>query len=362
MRTFGVEEELLLVDERTGAPVAAAPRALARGGSDADTDLEGELQQEMIEVVGRPCTTLEELAAGIRDGRLHADAAARSAGARAVALATSPVAAEPHGSPSKRHSEILRRFGPTASRCLTCGFHVHVSVESAEEGVAVLDRVREWLPVVLALSANSPICDGVDTGYESYRTEVWNRWPSAGPNPLFGSEAGYRAHEAKLLATGALLDAGMLYFDARLSRAHPTVELRVADVCLLEEDAVTIAALCRGLVEVAAAGWRAGVPPLGADERLLRLANWRAALVGVRGHLVHPVTGAPCSPQQAAEALVGFARPGLEVTGDRDRVERGVASILARGTGADRQRERFVSGGSAADVVRSVLQRDAIAA
>jgi carboxylate-amine ligase len=354
MRTFGVEEELLLVDERTGTPVAAAPRILEwQSGGDAPS-LEAEIQQEMLEVVGPPCATVHELAEGIAQGRRRADTSAQAVGARAVPLATSPLPVTPHHSPTARYAEMMRRYGITARRTLTCGFHVHVSVETPEEGVAALDRIREWLPTILALSANSPFWEGADTGYASYRNDVWSRWPSAGPNPVFGSEAQYREHERALLATGTLLDAGMLYFDARLSRNHPTVEIRIADICLREEDAVTIAALCRGLVETAVGEWRRGIAPRGADQRLLRLATWRVAMTGMRGDHVEPLTGAPCSPEAAVTALLDHAEPGLDRTGDGDRVARGVLAILERGTGADWQRQQLSRRGRIDDVVRSV--------
>jgi len=362
MRTFGVEEELLLVDARTGVPVAAAPRILQRaahGGGGASAAglpvLEAEMQQEMLEVVGAPCATVDEVAAGIAQGRRHADAAAQSVGARAVALATCPVPVTPHHSPSPRYAEMIRRYGTTARSSLTCGFHVHVSVESPAEGVGVLDRIREWLPTILALTGNSPFWDGADTGYASYRNDVWSRWPCAGPNPVFGSEQAYRQHELSLLTTGTLLDAGMLYFDARLSRHHPTVEVRVADVCLREADAVTVAALCRGLVESAASDWRSGVDPVGSEQRMLRLATWRAALTGVRGDHVDAATGSPRTPQQAVADLLAYAGPGLAVTGDYQRVEQGVRDILRRGTGADWQRLQFDRRPSAASVVHAAV-------
>lgn len=354
MRTFGVEEELLLVNERTGMPEAAAPRILEWQSSGEVPALEAEMQQEMLEVVGPACSTLEQLAEGVADGRRRADSSARIVGARALPLATSPVAVTPHHSPTPRYEEMIRRYGVTARRTLTCGLHVHVSVESPAEGVGALDRIREWLPTILALSSNSPYWDGVDTGYASYRSDVWSRWPCSGPNPVFGSEEDYREHERSTLATGALLDPGMLYFDARLSRHHPTLEIRIADVCLREEDTVTIAALCRGLVETAAEEWRRGIAPRGADQRLLRLATWRAAMSGMRGEHVDALTGSPCSAEEAVASLLEHVAPGLAVTGDLGRAERGLHSILGRGTGADWQREQFARRGRAADIVEAL--------
>lgn len=355
MRTFGVEEELLLVSADTGEPVAAAPRILEWQSARPAPSLEAEIQQEMLEVVGPVCTTVEQLAEGIADGRRRADDSARVVGARAVALATSPLAVTPHHSPTPRYDEMMRRYGVTARRTLTCGLHVHVSIETPDEGVAVLDRIREWLPTILALSANSPFWDAGDTGYASYRSDVWSRWPCAGPNPVFGSVAAYREHERSLLASGALLDAGMLYFDARLSRHHPTVEVRIADICLREEDAVTIAALCRALVETASMEWRRSIAARATDQRLMRLATWRAALAGTRGEHVHPISGVPCAAETAIEALREHLQEALAVAGDLARVEAGVATILDRGTGADWQRQIYAQHGRLEDVVLAAM-------
>ena len=152
-----------------------------------------------------------------------------------------------------RYQAMTEHFGLTTSEQLTCGCHVHVGVESPEEGVAVLDRIRPWLPVLLAISANSPYWQGQDTGYASFRSQAWNRFPSAGPTGVFGSVEGYRSYADALVATGVLLDHAMIYFDARLSDRYPTVELRVADTVL-------IATLARALVETAVTSWRHHAP------------------------------------------------------------------------------------------------------
>ncbi|GGO65744.1 putative glutamate--cysteine ligase 2 [Microbacterium nanhaiense] len=351
MRTLGVEEELLLVDE-AGRPAAVAPEILEWQSGWERPVLEQELQQEMLEVVTPPCETIDEVADAISRGRIRADIAARGAGARAVAFATSPVPVTPHVSPAARVETIVRQFGRPVSEALVCGMHVHVAVDSPEEGVAVLDRIRVWLPALLALSTNSPFWRGEDSGHASYRHRIWGFWPSAGPNPVFGSLEAYREHEEQVLATGALLDPGMLYFDARLSRHAPTVEVRVCDVCLNEEDAVTIAALYRGLVETAVAEWREGRPPIECADRVLRLANGRAALSGVRGELLDPLAGMTPKPaRDALAAMLEHAAPGLAVAGDEERVRAGVETILTRGTGADQQHERYAESGRLEDVV-----------
>lgn len=361
MRTFGVEEELLLVDAVTGLPRPVAPAALHAArertlpAPAAGVTFEAEMQEEMIEVVGSPQLELSALLAQIRAGRAHADAAAQTAGARALAVGASPLAASPHPTAKKRYDTMMDTYGATANRSLSCGLHTHVSIGSREEGVAVLDRIRVWLPVLVALSANSPFENGIDTGHASFRSMAWRMWPCSGPNDVFGSVAAYDDFESRMLGTGTLLDSGMLYFDARLSRNHPTVEIRVADVCLSAEDAAVLAALCRGLVERAADDWRAGVPAPAVPTALVRLASWKSALCGVSAKLVHPLTGLPREADEVVGTLLTYAAPGMERS-DAATVANGLARILSRGSGADIQREAVAETGDLATMVLRAVE------
>src|SRR5205823_2819883 len=146
---------------------------------------------------------------------------------------------------SERLAEL---FGLTAHEQLTCGCHVHVGISDADEGVAVLDRAGPWLATLLALSANSPFWQGRDSEYASFRYQVWGRWPSSGPTGPFGTSQAYRETIEQMVGSGTLIDPGMVYFDARLSERYPTVEIRIADVCLRSEDAVTVARLLTDLL------------------------------------------------------------------------------------------------------------------
>lgn len=371
MRTFGVEEELLLVDAATFSPLPAGDRAVqlhveaqeAMGqradpgepGDPSGHEITTEFQQEQFEVAYPPQTTLAAQLETIRAGRALADTAASRVGGRVVALPTSPGPISPHLVPNPRYQRISERFGFTVKEQLTCGFHIHVQVESPEEAVAVLDRIRVWLPVVLALSANSPFWQGFDTDFASYRYQAWNRWPTAGPTDVFGSADAYEQHRAALLSTGVPLDPGMLYFDARVCEHHPTVEIRVADVCLEAEHAATIATLVRALVETVAREWAAGIPAPEVPASVLQLWSWRASRYGTEEELIDQATG---QPAPAAEVLAGFIkylRPVLAEYGELTTVEATVADILADGTGARRQRAAYAVHGELVDVITTAL-------
>lgn len=371
MRTFGVEEELLIVNPDTGEPLALADALLAvrtatsddGPESDGDRGLTAELKLEQIEIQTLPCRDYTELLQQIRDGRALADQAARQHGARVAALATSPLASTTHITPDPRYAAIKERFGLTLHELLTCGFHVHTFIQSPEEGVAVLDRIRDKLAILVALSANSPFWNGVETGFESYRTQAWNRLPTSGPSAIFGTLPVYRRTVARLLETGVLLDEGMIYFDARLARNHPTVEVRVADVCLRAEDAALIAVLVRALVETASREWRDDVDPLPVPTVLLRTASWQASNRGLRGELLHFGTFTPAPAADVVNALVDYLEPVLREQGELEQVRAGVTRILSHGTGAEQQRRAreeagvdaaFDGGGLAAVVAHAV--------
>ncbi|MDQ0373731.1 carboxylate-amine ligase [Cellulomonas humilata] len=358
MRTLGVEEEFLLVTPE-GRPQPVATTVLRHASAVAPSptdepggDLEKEFKQEQIETSTPPRADLAELVAEIRAGRARTDAVARQAGARIAALATAPQAVESTVLPDRRAYAIRAEFAQTARDQLTCGCHVHVSIADEDEGVRILDHLRPWNAVLLALSGNSPSWQGTSTGYASYRSQVWGRWPTAGPTAPFGNASGYRAVIDDLLRTGAILDEGMVYFDARLSSRYPTVEVRVADVCLDADDAALQAALVRGIAETAT-----GEPVAEPRTELLRAATWRAARSGLTGDLVSPLTGTPLPAADVIAQLVDHVRPALTEAGDLEWVERQLATVLRRGNGAIQQLGWRAEGADDDEVVRRAVDR-----
>jgi len=366
-----VEEELLLVEPGSGRPLPLASRVLHATGSPEirrragvpvhEDDGPGghvtaEMQQQQVETDTPPRTSMEELGHDLVSWRELAIRSARESGAQVLATGTSPIPVTPRPQSDERYQKMAELYGITAAEHLISGCHVHVSVDSDDEGVGVLDRIRPWSPLLLALSANSPFWQGTDTGYASFRSQALVRWPSAGPVDAFGSAERYHALVADMVATGVLLDPAMAYFDARLSESYPTVELRVADVCLDVRDTVLVATLARGLVETAAREWAAGVEAPRVPTPMIRLANWQAGRSGVGGELLDPATGRPRPARQVLDRLVEHVAPALEDAGDLERAQEGVARVLASGTGATRQRATLERTGQLVDVVAEIAR------
>lgn len=365
MRTLGVEEEMLLVDARSGQPLAVSAQLLRESGAELSAEgigvgprgaLEGEFQRQMIEIQTAPVSELADLDAEVHRWRSAASSAARHAGASLAALAVSPQPVTPVPSASSRYQWMLDHYAYVARKHLVCGLHVHVSVDSDDEGVAVLDRIRVWLPVLLALSANSPFHQGEDTGYASYRQQTLARWPSFGPTEVFGSARAYRSLVEHMVQSPAVLDEAMIYFDARLSYHYPTVEVRAADVCQRSADTVLVAALVRGLVETAARDWAKGDSAPAVPATMLRLAAWQASREGMTGALLDPRTQLPRPAWDVVDDLVEHIGSALEVHGDRGVVADGIRRIRDNGTGAELQKRTMERTGSLVDVVAQAVR------
>ncbi|MFJ9820857.1 glutamate--cysteine ligase [Streptomyces sp. NPDC101151] len=359
MRTVGVEEELLLVDPDSGEPKALSAAVLARAAQDDPGQIafQRELFGQMLEFATHPQSEMADLGAEIVRGRKEAARLADEIGCAVAALATCPLPVTPLLSAHARYEWIAGHYGIATQDQLVCGCHVHVSVESDEEGVAVLDRLRPWLPVLCALSANSPFWQGLDTGYVSFRSRVWARWPSAGPTELFGSAEHYHHRVKDMVASAVILDEAMAYFDARLSATYPTVEIRASDVCLRADTTVLVATLARALVETAARDWRAGRPPLDHSVSMLRLASWQAARSGLDQDLLDPATMRPRPAAQVLHSLLEHTGEALAASGDTPCVEEAVARLLRRGNGAREQRLLRERTGSLRDVVTECVRR-----
>jgi glutamate---cysteine ligase / carboxylate-amine ligase len=344
--TLGVEEEFVLLDPATGAPVLAAPDLVRMLGG--EPGVRPELMRFQVETATGVCTSLDQAGRElVRLRRLAADAAAHlgcQLVASGVAPYTTPGLAAITSQP--RYQELARRYGPVAAQAGTCACHVHVGVPSRDLGVQVLARLRPWLAPLLALTANSPIAGGHDTGWASWRYVLQSRWPTATPPAAWPDAAAYDAAVRRLIGEGAALDERNVYFLARLSPRYPTVEVRVADVCLDADTAVLLAGLTRALVATALAEARRGTPVPAAPDRQVAAALAAAARHGHTGTGADPVTGQPAAAATLRARLLDHVSPALSDHGDTQIITRLLRRLDDRGTGADRQRALFTSAAS----------------
>ncbi|MET9605467.1 glutamate--cysteine ligase [Streptomyces sp. NPDC006512] len=356
--TVGVEEEFLLVDARTLRVVPAAPLVLATAaGLPQEIHPEGtRYQVEISTPVADSAVTLREELAALRRSLARA---ARAHGCRLLA-APSPVVAlsgplhltddEP------RQREQHRRFGALTDTLVSCGRHIHIGTLDVDTAVAVSNRVRPWLPTLIALAANSPFWGGRDTGHSSWRAMAWSGWPSAGLPPHFTSTAHFRRSVQTLLGSGAALDTKMVYWDLRPSGNWPTLEIRAPDMSPDIDTAVLQAELARALVATALRDIAEQRPDPPLRDDVLRLARWRAAHDGLEGFGLDPYTGAELPAADLAEALLDLVAPALAAAGDLDHAAKTLGGLLRDGSGAARQRAAFARREDLDDVLRHLVE------
>jgi carboxylate-amine ligase len=350
--TLGVEEEYLLVDMVEPRGVEAVEEVFDRVPEDIRDSVQHEFVRSQIEVASPPQLELGALAEAMRRLRSGLAGAAEQAGVRLVAVGTGPAAGPQARVVDKpRYHRMRERFGDLSPGQGMCGMHVHVSVPDDETGVQILNHLRPWLPILQAATANSPIFNGHDTGYASWRSMLWERWPTVGPTPYLESFAQYETLVADLEACGAMLDEGMLYWYARLSANYPTVEIRMGDVTPTVDDAMLLAALTRALVATLLRDVRAGIPAPNVPHPLLMAAHWRAARDGLEGVNIDMATREPRPAWRLMRQLFDYVRPELERHGDLEMATVLMGRLRSRGTGAARQRAVLSRNGSIGDVV-----------
>ncbi len=359
--TLGVEEEYQIVDLKTRGLVPAAREILPAAQQSLGGEAQHELLLSQIETATPVCHTLAKVRARVARERRAMIAAAACDGCGIAAAGTHPFARweEQEITPKSRYQGLERDYAQLAREHLICGCHVHIGYDDRDAALAVLNGVRLWLAPLLALSASSPFFAGVDTGYASFRTEVWSRWPMAGPPAFFASRNEYDGLVRDLVATGSVEDATNIYWDVRLPEKSPTIEVRVADVCATIDEAVMIAGLTRGLVWTCDEAASRGDPVEAVRPEILRAAHWRAARYGLEGDLVDVAAKRSVPARDAVGALLRFVRPALEELGDWDEVSTLVDDTVGGGASAARQRAAYRRAGRLEDVVDLVVEETA---
>jgi carboxylate-amine ligase len=358
---LGAEEEFHVVDLRTRH---AAPQVDALLDQLDGAEFAPELQRSLVETNTPVCGTLDELRGHLRRLRARLEEAAAPLGLGVVAAGTVPLVDTTSEaiSAGARYERMQHEYQMLVREQHICGAQVHVDVPDRDTAVQVLQRVAPHLPTLLALTASSPYWHGHDSGYSSFRSIVWSRWPTSGPPAHVETAAEYDALVADLISSGTISDPGMVYFDIRPSAHLPTLELRLCDACPDVEAVVLVAGLFRAMVTHAVAEVEAGMPPPTVKHELLRAASWRAARSGLEGDLVefgsgpgHPPALVP--PPRRVQRMLHVLRPQLEELGDWDQVSGLAEAMLAGGSAAALQRRSFGRRGELTDVVDGLLER-----
>ncbi|HYZ67690.1 MAG TPA: glutamate--cysteine ligase [Mycobacterium sp.] len=355
--TIGVEEEYFLVHPASRAPEPEAARVVARAATRLGDQVTGEFSRSQIEVKTQPWGEAARLREELLRLRAGAAAAAAEEGLRICASGTPVVAG--HGPVSigdhPRYRAGVEQYRAMMDDFAVCAFHTHIDLPDRELAVLVGNHLRPWLPLLVALSANSPFHNGRDTGYAGWRAVIRSRFPCLGPPPYAESLRHHHEIASAIAESDAMLDANMPFWDIRPNPKLPTVEIRAMDVIADVDDAVALAVLLRALVTTATTRAVRGDPGPRPCSELLRAAYWRAAREGWSGSGVDALTGQLLPTCIQAQRLVAHVGPALQEHGDTNRVTAFLARLSLSGGGAERQRASLAKHGSLTGVVDDLV-------
>jgi len=317
--SLGVEEELMILDAGTHEQVAAVDRIL-RGveGRELPGRVKTELFASVFETNTNVCTTVAEVEAALPALRRAAAEAAEAEGL-AIAAAATHLFALPEAQPivkEERYVTFVGYGGISVRRQGVQGLHVHVGMASADECWRCLEAITPWLPVVLALSANSPWFAGTLTGMASNRAPVLAELPRAGGPPAFSSYAEWESWVERLVRLGVAEDYTRIWWDVRPHPKLGTLEVRVADQPTDVALSSSFAALLQAMCATALDGGLPAADTLGDRGRADYVQNrWAAARFGPRGDLLHPGSDRFLPASELGGELLELVTPAARTLG-----------------------------------------------
>lgn len=350
MATLGIEEEYFLLDPTSLEPawVSGKVSGFIHGtGHVADEDVQRELMSCQLETSTPVTESLEEAGQALHHFRKELSAAAIKAGARASSSSTAPRTelANPELTDKQRYYDLKENAQEIVQDQYVNGMHVHVGIPGPETGVLAMNRIRRWLPAIVALSANSPLWHDHDTGFASWRTIHFRRWPLQGCPPEFADAADYNRRVQRMVGIGSIIDTGLVTWLARLSETYPTIEVRAADSQLEVRDSMLLAGIIRGLITTAINEVETDQPYESVDTELLEGAVWHSARYGLSDKLVLVSEGRLEPARTVIDALLEYIGPALDAAGDTELVKTGVNWLFDSGTGSVRQLAAMDQGG-----------------
>jgi carboxylate-amine ligase len=334
--TVGVEEEVMLLDPVTWQPASRSEEVLAALDPAVAAHTSAETHGSAVELATSPHATVAGAVSELARLRERLAAELDRQGLAGAVAGTHPLATweETEVSPGARYQFLYASLRELARREPTFALHVHVAVPDASGAVRALNGVRERLPLLLALSANSPFWQGRDSGLASARIPVFQAFPRTGAPRHFGSYGEYVEAIDVLLRCDAIPEPTFLWWDARLQPALGTVEVRVMDAQTRVRDTAALVALVQALVRREATARRDGGPPV--SPEVIEENRFLAARDGIRAELVAPEEGRRLPAARALEMLLAEVAPHAAALGSASELA-GVRR-LASNPGYERQR------------------------
>lgn len=341
--TLGIEEEYMVLDPQTRELRSHEQKIVEQAQKVIKDKVKAEMHQAVVEVGTQICANIEEAQADVLLLRKTITQIAGDLGFSIGAAGTHPFSKWEKQliTDHPRYFELVNEMQDAARSNLIFGLHVHVGMENREMALHIANSVRYFLPHIFALSTNSPFWEGRNTGFKSFRTKVFDKFPRTGIPDYFASIEEYDNYIKLLVKTNCIDNAKKIWWDLRVHPFYDTVEFRICDVPLTVQETITLAALFQA---VCAKIYKLRMQNLNFiiyNRALVNENKWRASRYGIDGNLIDFGKEMEVNTRALVYELLDFVDDVLDDLGSRSPAVDGTQRILAEGTGADKQLKVF---------------------
>lgn len=338
--TLGIEEEFQICDPATGDLVPVADRVMGQAGAELAKYLSYDLLLGLIEVNTDVAEDVEEAMAMVLHGRRRVQALVEELGCTLGMTGTHPfaVASEQRTVDTEAYRWVYDQLRYVAQRNLTFGMHVHVGVDDADRAIYVANRMRQWIGPLIALSANSPFLDGVDTGWESARCYAFGAFPRAAMPPRFLDWSDFEGQIERFVAAESITRPRQIWWNVRAHPTYGTVEMRCCDMQASLRRTASLVALVQALVVTYAEAHRRGEPEPELPHADLEDGRFKGMRFGLEGRLVDPARGEAMSMRDYVRRMLEVAAAAAAELGTTAYL-RVAEEVLEQGSGSTWQRQ-----------------------
>jgi carboxylate-amine ligase len=353
--TVGVEEEYMVLDPSTKELKSHQQTIVNEGQKLFKDKIKAEMHQAVVEVGTGICKNVDEAFSEIVELRNGVHKIAGDLGYSIGASGTHPFSLWETQlvSDQSRYQELLNELQQAARSNLIFGLHVHVGMEDRRMAIHIANTARYFLPHIYALSTNSPFWETRNTGYKSYRSKVFDKFPRTGIPDTFESIEAYDNFIQLLIKTNCIDDAKKIWWDLRVHPVFNTIEFRICDVPMTVQETITITALFQAICAKIYSLRRQNINFINYQRALINENKWRASRYGIDGKLIDFGKEKEIPTKDLINELLEFVDGVVDELGSRKHIEK-VHQIFETGTGADRQLRVFNETGSLVEVVKYI--------
>lgn len=336
--TLGIEEEFQVIDPVTRELRSHMHQIVEGGKIVLKEQVKAEMHQSVVEVGTNICKDISQARVEVTYLRKMVADLASKQGLVIAAAGTHPFSKwqDQLITEHPRYHEIVNEMQDAARSNLIFGLHVHVGIDDRETGIKLMNQARYFLPHIFALSTNSPFWEGRNTGFKSFRTKVFDKFPRTGIPDEFNSASEYDDYIKLLVKTKCMDNAKKVWWDIRVHPFFNTIEFRICDIPMRIEETISLAAVMQAIIAKLYKLMQSNLSFRIYSRALINENKWRASRYGIEGKMIDFGKETEVDTQLLIQEILEFVDDVVDDLGCRKEVNN-IKILMKTGTGADRQ-------------------------